>query len=140
MANPDSDFRKAEVAKMKIENIDFSSLQEKCDLSKVSLPFNCPSCSCGFETEPALSKHMSSRHPELNPNNPKACPICDKILSSEQRLKTHIKIHLTCKICKKEFKSEFEMLTHKKEHTTCNVCGKDFLTESKLKRHGQCKM
>ena len=149
MVNPDSEFRKNEIQETKLENIDFDLLKKanETDLSDVTyqleclsvdMPFNCPKCSSGFKTEPSLSKHINLKHPELNPENPKACPSCDRILSSEQRLKTHMKTHRVCKICKMEFKSELEMMTHKKGHTTCKQCKKDFLTESKLKRHGDC--
>ena len=139
ITNPDSHFRKDQVNAPKIEEVDFKSLNQLCEPLVTNLPFNCPLCSCGYETEGGLNKHINSKHPETNPNNPRACAICDKILSSEQRLKTHLKTHLICKLCKEEFKSNFEMLSHKKDHTTCKNCKKDFLTESKLKQHGKCK-
>ena len=139
ITNPTSHFRKDQVNAPKIEEVDFKSLNQLCEPLVTNLPFNCPLCSCGYETEGGLNKHINSKHPETNPNNPRACAICDKVLSSEQRLKTHLKTHLICKLCKEEFKSNFEMLSHKKDHTTCENCKKDFLTESKLKQHGKCK-
>ena len=139
MVNPKNDVRNETVKKSMLKDVDFESLKKTVTEQTVAAsPFNCPGCKCGFETESALKKHIDAKHAEMNPENPRACTICDKILSSEQRLRTHMKTHLQCKLCKAEFKLEHQMLLHKKTHTTCKVCGNDFKTESKLKRHGDC--
>ena len=142
MVNPKNEVRNQAVKKSKLRDVDFESLKKTAteadpEAEAVS-PFNCPGCKCGFESESSLKKHIDSKHAEMNPENPRACTICDKILSTEQRLRTHMKTHLQCKFCKAEFKQEHQMILHKKEHTTCKGCGNDFKTLSKLTRHGKC--
>ena len=142
LTNPHVEFRKTEV---KVENIDFDDIRkmnEDCLENglaklKISFPFNCVLCSNGYSAETELKMHTKLTHPERQPSNPCqcTCETCKKVLSSEQRLKTHLKTHLTCVICKEEFETESQMLSHKKIHTSCNECEKDFNNPSKLKRH-----
>ena len=145
MVNPKNHIRNETVKKSLLKDVDFEHLKKivsdsvtATEVDKIALPFSCPGCKCGFETEASLKKHIDAKHPEMNPENPRACTICDKILSTEQRLRTHMKTHLQCKVCKAEFKQEHEMILHKKDHTSCKGCGHDFKTLSKLTRHGKC--
>ena len=103
-------------------------------------PFTCPKCQDGFDTEAWLKRHMNEKHPELDSKNPRKCPLCEKTLCNEQRLKTHIKtIHLTCKCCKLVCESQEDLAKHVDEQHSkpciCPVCDKILTTQQRLQSH-----
>ena len=73
------------------------------------------------------------------------CPICDKIFSSREAIRTHMKLHsdpdlFRCKICDKDFKFKQSLQRHMSHHTGefpfyCRICGKGFVKGARCRDH-----
>ena len=148
MVNPKSEFRKSQIP----ANVSLcynpippsqteSLTNHQPQGSSIAAPFSCPLCQNGFETEAWLKRHLNEKHPETDPTNPRKCPMCEKTLCNDQRLKSHIRTHLTCKCCKLEFRLQEELVLHiEEEHSkpcVCPTCDKVLTTEQRLKSHIQ---
>ena len=96
----------------------------------MTIHLTCKSCKTEFGSQEELMQHVDKEH-----TKPCVCPTCDKVLTTQARLISHMATHLTCTVCKKVFESEHAMIVHKKEHTTCAKCGKDLRSVLKLKSH-----
>ena len=134
LTNTHNDFR---ASKYKEDDIDFDSLKKVEDHIETvnELTFKCLHCSCAYDTNVTLKKHIKLKHQETSEENPFQCCKCSKVLSSSQRLNTHMKTCCTCNVCKEIFDSITDMLHHKKIHTSCTVCNTDYGSKSKLQRH-----
>ena len=136
MINPKSEFRKSKLPVVASPCYTSEPLEEE---SHSDQPFSCPLCPNGFETEAWLKRHLTDKHPETDPKNPRKCPMCEKTLCNDQRLKSHIRTHLTCKCCKQEFRSQEDLALHiEAEHSkpcVCPTCDKVLTTEQRLKNH-----
>lgn len=95
-----------------------------------TIHLTCKTCKFEFESQEEMMQHIANEH-----NKPCVCPTCDKVLTTQQRLISHMQTHLTCTVCKVVFESEVEMMMHKKQHTTCPRCSKDLRSLVKLKSH-----
>lgn len=69
------------------------------------------------------------------------CDVCFTILESEQKLRTHIKSHLTrkCKICSKSVRRR-QLTPHMKTHDTsvhfeCDLCSRQFIGRRNFLQH-----
>jgi len=73
------------------------------------------------------------------------CPICDKMFSSREAIRTHMKLHsdpdlFRCKICDKDFKFKQSLQRHMSHHTGefpfyCRICGKGFVKGARCRDH-----
>ena len=75
-----------------------------------------------------ILNHIESGH--------KKCKVCNKELSSTQKLKSH-----NCSICSKPFGDPYALTVHKRVHSAsvrkhaCAYCGNAYLSKSKLTDH-----
>lgn len=119
--------------------------------------FNCLLCGLNFNTRQALNAH-SLKHKNMSKIKiPVSCVYCQKVLKSEQGLKTHIKrshplvavqkdegYKFICDYCTRKFKTQHGLLTHTKlihdktpvkiltgirneDFVICKLCDKRFL-------------
>ena len=73
------------------------------------------------------------------------CPICDKMFSSREAIRTHMKLHsdpdlFRCKLCDKDFKFKQSLQRHMSHHTGefpfyCRICGKGFVKGARCRDH-----
>ena len=86
-----------------------------------------------------ILNHVESGH--------KKCKVCNRELSSTQKLKSHIRAThchsavYKCSICSKPFRDPYALTVHKRVHTAsarkhiCAYCGNAYLSKSKLTDH-----
>ena len=86
-----------------------------------------------------ILNHVESGH--------KMCKVCNRELSSTQKLKSHIRAThchsaaYKCSICSKPFGDPYALTVHKTVHSTsarkhvCTYCGNAYLSKSKLTDH-----
>lgn len=99
--------------------------------------YRCVECNIIVQTFKEWKQHERDFHekPQIQ------CQICNKVLSSEQSLKTHYKTHamMKCKICQllvpDEDLAEHFMLNHEDDKQTCHLCNLSFYTNSEMNSH-----
>jgi DNA-directed RNA polymerase subunit RPC12/RpoP len=89
--------------------------------------FACHPCGLNFESEEALSDHITDKH-DIDDNDTKkmfSCSSCDKTFRVKSRLKNHAEIHLEtsqrqrpypCQSCDKTFFRSADLWAHEKIH------------------------
>jgi len=123
----------------------------------------CQICLKEFRHEKYLNQHMKRHHDNSPPseetegcididsnssedeNEPTySCEHCGKHFSTESKLTTHNKIHVShksfkCGICPKAFSKEKNLISHLSHHDICSfpckLCGKVLKTRTKLDAH-----
>eukprot|EP00112_Aurelia_sp_Birch-Aquarium-sp1_P005231 Seg1592.2 transcript_id=Seg1592.2/GoldUCD/mRNA.D3Y31 product="Early growth response protein 1" protein_id=Seg1592.2/GoldUCD/D3Y31 len=91
------------------------------------------------------SKPKSSSGGSKSGKKSHECPICDKMFSSREAIRTHMKLHsdpdlFRCKICDKDFKFKQSLQRHMSHHTGefpfyCRICGKGFVKGARCRDH-----
>ena len=113
--------------------------------------FMCDICSDFFMNKSSLEQHVKRKHSNEpikvlhKPKpEPKKCPHCDKIVSTQRRLTEHIKNkHMEncpykCDSCHRSYGTMTSLRWHKKnmhERVKCEICGQEICNGFMLKRH-----
>ena len=109
--------------------------------------FQCPQCTKTFKEAKSMFLHISSIHMNnSSKNNLFKCNICEKYLSTQTNLKTHMvlthteeeKKNLKCSICDKKFLRPADLNNHKRGHAKkenpfkCSFCQVSFVHKETL--------
>ncbi|KAJ9589614.1 hypothetical protein L9F63_017199 [Diploptera punctata] len=104
----------------------------------------CSQCGIWLKNEKILRIHKRSHQGELY-----ACPHCDKVSSTRNNLRMHMKRHSdarphSCSLCSRAFKTPRDLKTHMVQHTgqkpySCAYCSKTFASPSNFYAHRKMK-
>ncbi|KAH8418038.1 hypothetical protein KR222_010847 [Zaprionus bogoriensis] len=105
-------------------------------------PFKCVLCGISFYEEPAIKRHLNTRHPnELKPNS---CVLCGKECRDRKALIKHAWDHSrekchSCSKCGKNFHNKARlkrhMASHRDKSVVCEVCNEEFPDGRTLSNH-----
>lgn len=105
--------------------------------------FICDICGKEFRFRMTLNRHVFNTH--TNQNNFK-CEQCDKVLSSAEGLKLHMRYHsddqsIMCEICGRAFLQPYRLKVHMESHMRegndyrCHICSRSCRDPQKLEKH-----
>ncbi|PSN50914.1 hypothetical protein C0J52_05366 [Blattella germanica] len=104
----------------------------------------CSQCGIWLKNEKILRIHKKCHEGELF-----ACPHCDKVSSTRNNLRMHMKRHSdarphSCPLCSRAFKTPRDLKTHMVQHTgqkpySCPYCPKTFASPSNFYAHRKMK-
>ncbi|XP_069683310.1 zinc finger protein 260-like [Periplaneta americana] len=104
----------------------------------------CAQCGIWLKNEKILRIHRKCHQGELF-----ACPHCDKVSSTRNNLRMHMKRHSNtrphgCPLCSRAFKTSRDLKTHMVQHTgqkpySCPHCPKTFASPSNFYAHRKTK-
>lgn len=116
----------------------------------------CEKCGKSFRCEMFLKRHymtkahnddmsQTSRKKRIRERKDYKCHFCEKLLTSQASLKTHIRIHtgerpFVCPDCPKRFRSRIHLMSHRVVHTkerpyACKICSKSYTQRGPLRHH-----
>ncbi|KAF2878949.1 hypothetical protein ILUMI_27222 [Ignelater luminosus] len=109
--------------------------------------YDCTICNLHYNSHSGLKRHQLRHHRQAGKpiNTSVKCNMCEKVLSSKDKLKFHQRTHTgykphECVVCSKRFIRKEQLKEHERVHTgerpfACEHCGKAFTQRSPLKIH-----
>ncbi|XP_033616410.1 zinc finger protein 275 [Fukomys damarensis] len=111
---------------------DDTTSEQREQLEREAMPFECEECGKRFKKNAGLSQHLRVHTRE----KPFDCEVCGRTFSAHTHLFRHQNLHAAekpfgCRACSRDFLDRQELLKHQRVHTghlpfDCDDCGKSF--------------